>query len=287
MRDPYSVPHEITLHTGPRGLILKARDWPGASSPPVVILHGFLEHGAAWDEVAGPLSESLGRRVIALDQRGHGRSGHVGSGGFYHFWDYVSDLDAVVEHLGGPIDLVGHSMGGTVASLYAGTRPERVRRLVLVEGLGPPDMSTTAVERARRFLADRRRGTPHRPLADIAEAVQRMRVYNPALSDQVATRLAEHATRPEGSGRTWAWDSLHRARSPVPFQASMFVQFLAHITAPTLSITGGASTFVLPDEAERLSYIRDRATAVVEGAGHLIHHDAPEALRTLLEDHLR
>ena len=124
-------PLEWDLAAGPRAIQLRIRDWAGPE-PTVVLLHGFLEQSAAWD----PVARSLGRRVVAPNQRGHGRSGHVGDGGWYHFWDYVGDLDQLVEHIGGPIDLVGHSMGGTVAALYAGTRPDMVRRLVLVEGLG-------------------------------------------------------------------------------------------------------------------------------------------------------
>src|SRR5690606_17454861 len=117
---------------------------------------------------------ALPGRVIAPDQRGHGLSEHVGRGGFYHFWDYVSDLDALVGSLERPVDLVGHSMGGTVACLYASLRPEAVRRLVLVEGLGPPDASGELLRRPRRFLDDRHRGPVHAPLDDVADGVRRM-----------------------------------------------------------------------------------------------------------------
>ncbi|MBX2799061.1 MAG: alpha/beta hydrolase [Myxococcales bacterium] len=274
--------NEWTYHTGPRGLLLRCCEWnPEALGPCTVILHGFLEQGAAWDAVARRLT----RRVVAPDQRGHGRSGHVGGGGFYHFWDYVSDLDALVEHLGAPIRLVGHSMGGTVACLYAGTRPEAVERLVLVEGLGPPDMADTAVDRARRFLADRRRGSSHRPLADAAEGAARMRAFNPNLAEDVALGLARRATRPAEEGVTWTWDALHRARSPVPFQADLFRRFLANITAPTLLVRGGVSTFVVEDEADRAAELTDARSVVIDGAGHLVHHDSPAQLAQLIEEH--
>jgi len=272
---------EWTLSPRPRGVLLRICEWPG-EGPPVVVLHGFLEQGAAWHEVATRLS----RRVVAPDQRGHGRSGHVGAGGFYHFWDYVGDLDALVEHLGAPVDLVGHSMGGTVACLFAGTRPEAIRRLVLVEGLGPPDMSRDPVDRARRFLADLRRGPRHSPVASVDDAVARMHAYNPNLPREVAARLAQRSTRLRADGQlTWTWDALHRARSPVPFQIAMFRPFLANLTMPVTLVRGGASSFTLEDEDERVAAIGsdDVTVRVVPGAGHLVHHDAPDELAAIVE----
>ncbi len=272
---------EWSLPTGPRGLLLRICEWPG-DGPPTVFLHGFLEQGAAWDAVA----RRLGRRVLAPDQRGHGRSGHVGSGGFYHFWDYVSDVDALVERLGAPIDLVGHSMGGTVACLYAGARPEAVRRLVLVEGLGPPDTSATALERARQFLKARREPPAHRPLPDVSAGVARVREYNPGIPEEVARRLVERTTRPVDGGVAWTWDALHRARSPNPFQVPLFQRFLSEITAPTLLVSGGRSTFRIDDEGERAACLRDARAETIEEAGHLVHHDAPDALARVIRDHL-
>ncbi len=282
------LPSEPRAEPGAGGLWLRISEWSPSLGvaeeprPPVVVLHGFLEQGAAWEAVA----TQLGRRVVAPDQRGHGRSGHVGSGGFYHFWDYVADLDALVEHLGAPVDLVGHSMGGTVASLYAGARPECVRRLVLVEGLGPPDVTASAVDRARRFLADRRRGPRHRPMADRAEGVERVRAYNPNIGVDVAERLVARVTRRSSSGWVWTWDALHRARSPVPFQAALFRRFLSNVTAPTLVVRGLDSGFVLDDEEERFACLAHATRADLPGAGHLVHHDVPDALSACIREHL-
>lgn len=276
---------EWDLPVDGRGLALRVCDWGGAShgvnEPPIVVLHGFLEQGAAWDGVARGLGAALGgRRVVAPDQRGHGLSGHVGAGGWYHFWDYVGDLDALVAELGGVVDLIGHSMGGTVACLFAGARPDAVRRLVLVDGLGPPDMSADVVGRARRYLDDRRRPPEHAPIADAEAAADRMRRYNPGIDEQVARRLAARTTRPDPRGGvSWTWDALHRGRAPTSFDGRVFEQFLAEIRAPVLSVVGGRSSFVFDAWASREAAIRAPLRKVVlPDAGHLVHHDDPDGL---------
>lgn len=267
------------MKLGPRELELGLCSWNDhLTGTPLIVLHGLLEQGAAWRWVA----ERTKRRVFAPDHRGHGLSEHVGTGGFYHFWDYVSDLDLLLERLSpdAPVDLLGHSMGGTVASLYAGSRPERVRRLILVEGLGPPDDEGSVVSRARAFLAGKRSPPRHDPMPDVDAAADRMRRHNPALPPDRARELAERTTRPVPGGVEWTWDPLHRARSPRPFVASHFIRFLAEITAPTLVVSGGRSAF---PGVERAQHLRRATQVVVPDAGHLVHLDAPEALAELVE----
>lgn len=285
--------NEWTFHTGARGLDLAICEWPGERGLPLVILHGFLEQGACWHEVATRLS----RRCIAPDQRGFGGSEHVGRGGWYHFWDYISDLDALVQHLGGKVDLVGHSMGGTVSAMYAGLRPDAVRRLVLIEGLGPPDMRATLVDRGRAFLDHRARHPKHPTFPSVEAAAARMRRWHPQLTEATSVRLAARVVRevepddPEVRERehplTWRWDPLHRARSPQPFQADLFSEHLARITAPTLLVDGADSVLVLQDRAARQARIRGARRIVLDNAGHMVHFDRPEALAGIIEEHLR
>jgi pimeloyl-ACP methyl ester carboxylesterase len=275
---------EWWFRRGPRALPLRVCEWGGdRGGTPVVVLHGFLEQGAAWDAVAG----RLGRRVVAPDQRGHGRSGHVGTGAGYPFWDYVGDLDGLVEHLGGVVDLVGHSMGGTVAALFAGARPESVRRLVLVEGLGPPDATAEAVERGRAFLASLRDPPRHGAVASVDEAAERIRRGVPSLSIAEARALAERTLRSEDGGFRWTWDASHRGRSPVPFQTVLFGAFLTEIRCPVLLIDGENSMFrIKPDLAERRAKVPHAVHVGIPGAGHLVHHDAPEALAAAITSFL-
>ncbi len=275
---------ERDFQVGPRGLRLRLCEWGSPDDrPPTLILHGFLEQGAAWNRVAA----FLPGHVIAPDQRGHGLSEHIGAGGFYHFWDYVSDVDALVTELGGTVNLVGHSMGGTVACYFAGARNTAVERLVLVEGIGPPDMLPIALLRARTFLEDLRKPRQHAPVASLADAVSRMRRWNTSMPDEEAERLARRITRPadDGQGLVWTWDPLHRAASPNPFSASIFQKWLGAITAPTLLLEGSSSVFRVPDAAERVAAFPNARSETIQNAGHLVHHDRPEALARVIREH--
>jgi pimeloyl-ACP methyl ester carboxylesterase len=228
--------------------------------------------------------------------RGHGLSGHVGTGGFYHFWDYVPDVASLVDHLGGRVDLVGHSMGGGLAMLLTALRPDKVRRLVNIEGLGPPDADGRDLDQADRFVAAIQNPPRHRLIGTVEEGVDRMRRWNPHLSPRFARFLVERTTRPataddpyegtlDAGSLIWTWDPLHRARSPVPFRAIAFKQFLERVQVPVLSIRGGDTWFVLPDQAEREALISDLRKAEVPGAGHMIHHEKPQELAALIAEH--
>ena len=258
----------------------------GSDAPPILILHGFLEQGAAWSRVAEHLASTLGRTVVAPDHRGHGRSGHIGPAQHYHFWDYVGDVQAIVDHLGGTVDLIGHSMGGTMACLFAGSRPQAVRALVLVEGLGPPDLASIAVRLGRQFLDSRRSLKPHPRMADAHEAAARMRRFNPSLPPADALRLAQRLVVPSGDQVTWGWDGRHRARNPYPFQEGLFLRFLEAIEAPTLLVDGEDSSYAKATPATRIEAIRPVAHHHLPHAGHLVHHDQPDTLADVIRGFL-
>ena len=266
----------------PGGMRLRVCEWGEPEGRPIVILHGFLEQGAAWHLVASRLPG----RVIAPDMRGHGLSGHVGGGGFYHFWDYVPDVVALLAHVGGPVDLVGHSMGGGVSMLTAALRPDLVRRLVNVEGLGPPDAEGEDAERAARFLEAMLSPPSHVAMRDLDAAVDRLRRHNPQLAPDFARFLAARTTRASDGGLVWTWDPRHRGRSPTPFRARMFRDFLERVKAPVLYVSGEKSFFRLPDEERRLGMISHLTRVVLPGGGHMMHLDCPEALAAAIAGHL-
>lgn len=265
--------------------------WDGGGAP-VVLCHGFLDIAWSWRDVARELA-AAGRRVVAFDWRGHGESEWIGAGGYYHFPDYVRDLGELVRRAVGddasPIDLVGHSMGGTACAMFSGAFPERVRRLVLIEGLGPPEQDLgDAPNRVRawfRGLEDVR-GKPRRPMASIADVLTRMRVQNPDVPADLGALLAEKSTRPapEGTGRIWTFDPLHKTTSPMPFVKAAFLAFTSRITAPTLLVNGSRG-FRTPDDDERASTIPDVRRVWVDGAGHMIHWTHARELAAGMREH--
>lgn len=271
------------------GVRLRVCGWGPLSGPPVLILHGLLDQGAAW----GPVAESLARagyRVLAPDQRGHGQSAHAPPGAAYPFTDYVVDAAALCRALDlERVHLVGHSMGATVAAMLAGTEPGRVATLSLIEGLGPP---STAPERAvvqlREHLRDRLDRAPtHRPMDSASHAADRLRRFNPSLSPDHAQALADRATRGGPTGCTWTWDAAHKGRSAVPFDLARFLCFLQEIQAPTRVILGARSWYNQVDQLDlRQAALRHGSRTVLQ-TGHNPHIEAPAALASVLLEHLK
>lgn len=265
-----------------RGLPICLCEWGEPGAPLVLCLHGFLDQGAAWTLVAERVAEK-GYHFVAPDARGHGRSSHTPPGSDYHFPDYLSDLDAIVAELEPErLHLLGHSMGGTVASLYAGLRPEAVDVLVLVEGLGPPaEKSTDLPNKIRLHLDQLRNLKPHRVMEDVTAASDRLRRMTPSLSPDFALLLAERSTVKVPGGVSWRWDKLHRTRIPAVFSVEGYLATLQQITAPTTIIYGKESWYRFPDLPQRESAITTRTRHEIPGS-HSLHIDAPEDLAALL-----
>ena len=247
----------------------------------LLLLHGIFDAGSTWDLVAGPLTRA-GHEVLAPDLRGFGRSEWLGAGGYYYFPDYLADVAGLVDELNPQrLGVVGHSMGGAVASLFAGAFPDRLERLALLEGVGPPELpASTAVDRTQRWLRDLRRvdRTP-RPLASLEDAVARLAANNPSVPHEMLVTRARLLTRLDASGRlVWAYDPLHKTVSPTMFRLEEFREYLRRIACPTLFVSGGPGGFHPPDEDERLSLIKDVTRVELPKAGHMMHWTEPSAV---------
>jgi pimeloyl-ACP methyl ester carboxylesterase len=230
--------------------------------------------------------------VVAPDLRGHGDSDRVGAGGYYYFFDYLADLHELVEKTArARLSLVGHSMGGSVASYYAGAWPSRVAHLALLEGIGPPESVATGPERVIAWLAAWRRVRQGlgRSYATLDEAAARLRAHDPLLDEELARELAEHGTAAGADGRLrFKHDPLHVTPGPIGYSAEVAERFWSRITCPVLLVEGGASTFRLPpDEAARRERLFAHARrARLDGAGHMMQRHRPVELAALLVEFL-
>ena len=286
-----------------RGWRYHLRSWgtPDPQRPPLVLVHGWMDVAASWQFMVDALRED--RHIIAPDWRGFGDSVCEGpKPDSYWFPDYLGDLDAVLDALVGerPVDLVGHSMGGHVATLYAGARPARIRRLVNLEGFGmPASEPSQAPGRYAHWLDEiraERGGAMNLSDYDDADGVaRRLMKTNPRLGRDKADWLARQWARPNAQGR-WVvlGDPAHKVGNAVLFRPEEAIAVYRAITAPTLSVVASDDSlgqwwkgrYTLDEFQQRIGHVPTLQRALVQDAGHMMHHDQPEALARLIEDFL-
>jgi pimeloyl-ACP methyl ester carboxylesterase len=283
-----------------RGLKIHYLEWGERNGEPLLLIHGWRDHARSWNYLVSAIQKQSAKPlwIIAPDCRGHGDSDWVGTGGYYHFADYLHDLDCVIHALDvSSVSLLGHSMGGTISFLYAGTFPKRVKKLVLVEGIGPLGMTfADAPLRMEKFLTDMksiREGTTVEfasfEYPNLEEAAKRFHKINPRLDAERAFQLARWGMRRQGNGKwIWKFDPLHRSTSPQPFYAEQAIEFYRRIECPVLVIQGKESRQTARlDMPQRLNAIRDYRRIDIDGAGHMVHQDSPEALADAIVDFLK
>lgn len=271
-----------------RGLPLAYHVWGAEDAPTILCFHGFLDHGQSFAPVAELLQDDF--RIIAVDFRGHGHSGWIGAGGYYHFHDYFTDVLTLVEHLGiERTSIIAHSMGGSVASGVASMAPDRFDGIIMLEGMGPPASSfdhtvmrltdwwsATSERRLAGDVAHRR--AARTKMANLDAAAERLRRINPLLPLDRALRFAASFSEPDdetGDQVVWRYDPLHRTPGPRGYYVDEVRQLWRAIKAPVLSLFGEMSRFPNSVE-ERHAEIKDVRIASVPGVGHNIHHDRPD-----------
>ncbi|MCY4755628.1 alpha/beta fold hydrolase [Pelomonas aquatica] len=258
----------------------------GAGRPPLVMVHGWMDVGASFQFVVDALAGE--REIVALDWRGFGLSGTTGAG-CYWFPDYLADLDALLDVLspGAPVDLIGHSMGGNVVMSYAGVRPQRIRRLVNLEGFGLPDVAPdVAPERLVKWLDELKDPPSLRPYATLAEVAERLMKNNPRLAADKAAWLAGHWARETTEGFLLNADPAHKLANPMIYRKAEVLACWQRIAAPTLWVEGSddqltrfwGKRYPREDFEARLALVPDLQRAVLQDAGHMLHHDQSEAL---------
>ena len=258
-----------------RRLRLHYVDWGNERASPLVLVHGGLDHCRSWDWVAQAFCADY--HVLSLDLAGHGDSDHA-VGGCYALTDFVLDVAEFFRELNlQDARVIGHSMGGGICSLFAGTFPDRLRRLVLVEGLRPAMLSPEpAHDRIRSWIeqtAAIARRSP-KPYLSIDQAAMRMREANPALSAAQARHLTEHGLK-QGDDGLWRWkyDNFIRSRSPARLSGDEVQALWRRISCQTLLIGGELSGRPDPSKNGWLSQFANARSVLVPGAGHWVHHD--------------
>lgn len=302
---------------------------PTCEQPPLVLMHGWMDVGASYQFMVDAFSDAFmqGRTIIAPDWRGFGLTGLAtagpsqggegplgGQGGHavpsvgamypghdnYWFPDYLADLDFLLDHYapGQAVDLVGHSMGGNVVMLYAGARPERIRRLVNLEGFGmPATQPSQAPGRYAKWLDELKslhRGEMALKTYDDAIGVaRRLMKTNPRLNEDKAQWLAQHWARPNAQGQ-WEilGDAAHKIINAQLYRVDEVLESYQRISAPVLAVEASDNQmdqwwqgkYTLAEYHARLKHVPQLTRALIQDAGHMLHHDQPEQLAALIEN---
>lgn len=268
-------------HRHERGIELSHLESGPPDAPVIIGLHGFLDTASSFRPLMEALSERW--RWVVPDQRGHGESGHIGPGGYYHFPDYALDLDGLYRHLGvESAVLVGHSMGGGIACYFGGGWPERVRAMALLDGIGPPfDTPLRAgPEHLKSWVRDvrKRDAQARRPLESLERAAQSIGKLSSRASKERLLELAEAATYEVDGERFWRFDPLHRSQGPIGFTVDRFMPFLEAVQCPVHLIWAEETGMHAKDEAARIEALGSVTAETLPNTGHNIHHDDPDAV---------
>ncbi|NBQ87305.1 MAG: alpha/beta hydrolase [Betaproteobacteria bacterium] len=286
-----------------RGHDYHVRIWgePQAGRTPLLMVHGWMDVGASFQFVVDALGEEFVAEhcIIAPDWRGYGltRSPRTDS---YWFPDYLADLDFLVDHYSpdAPVDLAGHSLGGNIAMFYGGTRPQRLRRLINLEGFGMaatrPAQAPTRYERWLDELKSLHRGDMAlKPYADAQGVARRLMKTNRRLDADRALWLAHHWARANEAGE-WEilGDAAHKVINPQLFRVDEALEIYKRIAAPVLVVEASDNElekwwqgkYSLAEFHERLKSVPTLRHARIEDAGHMLHHDQPGPLASLIRE---
>jgi pimeloyl-ACP methyl ester carboxylesterase len=259
--------------------------------PLLVLMHGWMDVAASFQFMVDALRQQPGwadRPIVAVDWRGFGLS-EAGGSDSYFFADYLADLDEVLRQFspGQPVDLLGHSMGGNVVMLYAGVRSGRIRRLVNLEGFGmPATVPTDAPDRYIKWLDEIREPARLKDYDDLAGVARRLQANNPLLREGFAMWLAQHWARFENGRWVINADPAHKRPQPFLYRVEEVRAFLERIACPVLFVEGDQTLyfalfqgrFSRDEFLERVACVPDFRLETLQQAGHMLHHDQPEAL---------
>jgi pimeloyl-ACP methyl ester carboxylesterase len=283
-----------------RGLSYHIRSWGNPGAPKLFMLHGWMDVGASFQFLVDALKRDW--LVIAPDWRGFGRSEWCPDG--YWFVDYLADLDALLDHFspGEAARVVGHSLGGNVACLFAGLRPARISHAISLDGFGiPGERPEAAPDKITKWLDALRNPPSFAPYDNLAAVADRLQKNNPRLPRDKAEFLAEHwAEALPGGGARLTSDPRHKLPFPHVYRMEEVLAVWSRVTSPVLWI-GAEDSFVQkwlagarnPSNSDVEAELKRRMAAfsscklvIVSDAGHMLHHDQPAAVASAIESFL-
>lgn len=262
---------EITLSI--KGIEIHGMQMGNPEGEPVLMLHGWLDNAASFTPLTAMLNDY---NLVAVDLPGHGLSGHFPEHSHYHFWAGIEDIELILDQLAWQhCHLVGHSMGAAMATLYAGTFPDRVKTLTLIEAIGP--------------LAGDAEGTPDR----VAQAIEQMKNHNPEqpvkpdlnvfiqarlnghlkLSEDSAKLIMQRSVYELNDGYSWRNDKRLRHTSMVRLPEDFIVSFIKNIGCPVLGIFATDGLFKETHIAKRWQYVQNPYSLLWMSGGHHLHMD--------------
>jgi pimeloyl-ACP methyl ester carboxylesterase len=269
---------------------------PSPDKTPLVMVHGWMDVAASYQFVVDAFSQD--HYIIAPDWRGYGKTE---AGGADNFWfpDYLADLDFLLDHYAPnqQVNLVGHSLGGNVVMIYAGVRPERIRRLVNLEGFGMP--ATTPDQAPGRYakwmdeLKKLHQGEMDLKAYDTSAGVaRRLMKTNPRLGADKANWLATHWANENAEGK-WAilGQPAHKISNAQLYRVEEVLALYQRISMPVLAVEASDNSldmwwngkFTLAQYHERIKAVPNVEIGRIENAGHMMHHDQPEVLAEMIE----
>jgi pimeloyl-ACP methyl ester carboxylesterase len=284
-------PSHSQFHTI-RNLRYHVRCWGEAGAPKLFLLHGWMDVSASFQFLVDHFARDW--QVIAPDWRGFGLTEWARDG--YWFPDYYADLDALlaIYQSDAPVNLIGHSMGGNVACTYAGIRPQRVAKLVSLEGFGAArTQAGEAPQRYARWLEQLTNPPTFHPYATFDAVARRLMKNNPRLDAACAHFLARHWAGETANGAIQLRsDPKHKLVNPVLSRIEELLACWRRVTAPVLWVRGDASSapgWRSDDTSqfeERKSAFADLREITIEDCGHMLHHDQPAQIAAVIEDFL-
>ena len=266
-------------------------DWGNEAAPAMVLVHGIHDHCRTWDDMIAAFATDY--HIVAPDLRGHGDSEWV-RGSSYDYLDYVYDLHQLIMQAQlAPVTLVGHSMGGAIASIFAGVFPEMVERLVIIEGIGlwqsMQAEQPSLPESVREWVSNTRALSARLPrrYASLEEAYHRMQQANPQLSAQQALHLTVHGSNQNEDGTySWKYDNYTHNFNANGFSDSEMIELWGRIACPVLIVNADEGLEHRIGQDGTLAHFRDARLEVIAQAGHWTYHDRRDEVVDHVSDFL-